>query len=160
MDRIIEKFIAGTRVFLAYGLAFLSIIVFLNTIGRYMFGSILWTMEISRFIYVYLIFIGAFLGFHENSHFVVDFIIKNFSKKVQNIVKIISDLIILSVLFLLLIGSVELLKINTKTITTILKIPYSFLYLPGVIFCVLTIIILLYDLYKTILSIRKISMES
>ena len=65
---------------LAINLAVLSCIVFINIILRYGFQtSILSVDELSRYLFVWLTFIGAIVAFMDNSHVQVTFLVEKLS---------------------------------------------------------------------------------
>ena len=62
---------------LAINLAVLSCIVFINIILRYGFQtSILSVDELSRYLFVWLTFIGAIVAFMDNAHVQVTFLVE------------------------------------------------------------------------------------
>lgn len=65
---------------LAINLAVLSCIVFINIILRYGFQtSILSVDELSRYLFVWLTFIGAIVAFMDNAHVQVTFLVEKLS---------------------------------------------------------------------------------
>lgn len=77
MKRILEAI-------LALIIAVLSCIVFINIILRYGFHtSILSVDELSRFLFVWLTFIGAIVAFMDGSHVQVSFLVEKLSPNNQ-----------------------------------------------------------------------------
>lgn len=67
---------------LAINLAVLSCIVFINIILRYGFQtSILSVDELSRYLFVWLTFIGAIVAFMDNAHVQVTFLVEKLSPR-------------------------------------------------------------------------------
>lgn len=67
---------------LAINLAVLSCIVFINIILRYGFQtSILSVDELSRYLFVWLTFIGAIVAFMDNTHVQVTFLVEKLSPR-------------------------------------------------------------------------------
>ena len=72
---------------LAINLAVLSCIVFINIILRYGFQtSILSVDELSRYLFVWLTFIGAIVAFMDNAHVQVTFLVEKLSPAFLNLI--------------------------------------------------------------------------
>ncbi len=62
-------------------LAIMSILVFGNVVLRYAFNSgITWSEEMARFLFIWLILIGAISTLKDNQHLGVDMLVKRLSK--------------------------------------------------------------------------------
>ncbi len=76
---------------LAINLAVLSCIVFINIILRYGFQtSILSVDELSRYLFVWLTFIGAIVAFMDNAHVQVTFLVEKLSPAWQRRVALVT----------------------------------------------------------------------
>lgn len=81
---------------LAINLAVLSCIVFINIILRYGFQtSILSVDELSRYLFVWLTFIGAIVAFMDNAHVQVTFLVEKLSPAWQRRVALVTHSLIL-----------------------------------------------------------------
>ena len=77
-------------------LALMSILVFLNVVLRYGFNSgISITEEISRYLFIWLAFLGAVLAFNENQHVSVTVLVNKLPPFGQAILKFITDMMML-----------------------------------------------------------------
>mgnify|MGYP000340985942 CR=1 FL=1 len=86
----------NTRSILAINLAVLSCIVFINIILRYWFQtSILSVDELSRYLFVWLTFIGAIVAFMDNAHVQVTFLVEKLSPAWQRRVALVTHSLIL-----------------------------------------------------------------
>ena len=142
---IISKII---DVIMMISLGIMSVIVFVNVILRYVFESgIAWSVELSQILFLVLVFFGAIQAFKENTHIQVDVLITKVPKLLQKILAIISNVIILYILYVLFRGSVQLVKENTVMTTPILGIPQSYIYAMGVI---LSVLISILTIMKTV----------
>lgn len=137
---------------LVVSLMSLCIIVFLNVILRSIFTSLTWTVEVSRFIFVYNILLASIIAMKENSHFVVDILVSHLPLKVRKILTFIGNLLILFSLYIILIGSWKLVIINKNAATAIAKIPQPLLYGAGVITALLMGIFVLKDIVNVFLK--------
>ncbi|MDF4192133.1 TRAP transporter small permease subunit, partial [Ligilactobacillus salivarius] len=78
-------------------LAVLSCIVFINIILRYGFQtSILSVDELSRYLFVWLTFIGAIVAFMDNAHVQVTFLVEKLSPAWQRRVALVTHSLILT----------------------------------------------------------------
>lgn len=86
---------------LAINLAVLSCIVFINIILRYGFQtSILSVDELSRYLFVWLTFIGAIVAFMDNAHVQVTFLVEKLSPAWQRRVALVTHSLILFMVML------------------------------------------------------------
>ncbi|MEE8365238.1 MAG: TRAP transporter small permease, partial [Gammaproteobacteria bacterium] len=99
MDTIEETSIA-----LCLGL--MTLITFANVIARYVFNSnILWALELTVFLFAWLVLMGASYGVKKHIHIGVDVVINAVSPGTRKIMAILSVAACLAFSILLLIGS-------------------------------------------------------
>ena len=147
---IISKMI---DVIMMIALGVMSIIVFVNVILRYIFESgISWSVELSQILFLVLVFLGAIQAYKENTHIQVDVLISKLPKIWQKILAVISNVIVLYILYVVFTGSIQLVKENTVMTTPILGIPQSYIYAMGVI---LSVIIAILTIIKTVQIFTK-----
>jgi TRAP-type C4-dicarboxylate transport system permease small subunit len=74
LRKLLSWYAAGLRALLALSVAILIVPVSLQIFSRYteLIPSYIWTEEMARFLFVWMIMIGAMLGIHEGRHFEVD----------------------------------------------------------------------------------------
>lgn len=115
-------------------LALMAIFVFGNVILRYFFHSgWTWAEEISRILFIWLIFLGSILAFKDNEHLGVDTLVKKLSPNGQKILYVVNCLIILVTLGMTLHGSWYLTLLNVDQSTPALGIPYAYVYSSGIV---------------------------
>ena len=69
MKNFTEKLFNGIQLLLGTMLAVMIALVFLNVILRFFFNSgLVWSEEVSRYVFVYVIYIGAIVAMKENAH--------------------------------------------------------------------------------------------
>lgn len=116
----------------------LVIVVFSNAISRYFLNiSIPWADEASRFMFIWVSFLGAILAFQSKEHMKFTLVINSVSKRWAYIFKAIASLVTLGILLLLIIGGVTLVTKNMDWFTPALEIPYGIVYLIVPISCVI-----------------------
>jgi len=72
--KIVDGYAAALRVLLAAAVGVLIFPVSLQIFSRYtdLIPSYIWTEEMARFLFIWMVMIGAMLGIHEGRHFEVD----------------------------------------------------------------------------------------
>lgn len=111
----------------------MTCLVIMNVILRYVFNSGLsWSEEASRFLYIWVTFLGAILandaGLH-GEHMRMDFIVDMFHGVPRKIVEIAAYLIILGLLVCLLMGGIEVTTGTWAMKTSALEIPKGAVYM-------------------------------
>lgn len=115
-------------------LAVMSILVFINVVLRYGFhSSISMTEELSRYLFVWLTFLGAILAFSENQHVRVTMIIDKLSPRRKQIVSFLTDGLMLYCCYLILMGSWVQFQLNINNIAPISGIPIGVNFLASII---------------------------
>ncbi|MET1030502.1 TRAP transporter small permease, partial [Domibacillus tundrae] len=103
MNKISRYFENTLNIFMAVALAVMVVLVFGNVVLRYAFNSgITWSEEMSRYLFIWLTFLGAIGAFKNKEHLGVDMLVKRLPNKMKRLVIVISDLMILFVLILVL----------------------------------------------------------
>ncbi|MDO5715531.1 MAG: TRAP transporter small permease [Tissierellia bacterium] len=112
MRRILEKYNIFEERILVISLVLNVLIVFLQIIMRSIFNmSISWSEELSRYIFIWQIWLGVSIAYNYDQHLKVDLIYNIFhSKRAHRIIKISVNLIWLAFNIFLLIRGVELLR--------------------------------------------------
>lgn len=119
---------------IALTLAIMSILVFGNVVLRYAFNSgITWSEEMSRFLFVWMVFLGAIAALKDNMHLGVDLVVNALPLKLKKVVFIISNLLVLYILWLLLEGSWKMTVLNMNSTAPATGVPLSFLYGIGLV---------------------------
>lgn len=89
------------------------IFVMLSTVFRYFeLGSLTWAEEASRYLMIWLAFAGIGLGFKNNTHLGLSFIVKKFNFKVQKFFHYLRALLILT--FGLIVTYYSMILVNTQ----------------------------------------------
>lgn len=142
MKTFIDKLFKGIDYMTGILTGLMVFFVFLNVVLRTLFNSgLTWSEELSRYLFVYVTYIGAISAMHANAHLGVDTLISRVGPKVQLIFYIISQSCIAVLMGILVHGSVKMVIQNTASKTAALGIPYSVLYSAGII-CGVSILIL------------------
>lgn len=69
---------------MAFFLALMTILTFVQVVLRYVFNSgLVWSLEATVFAFGWLVLIGASSGIRTNTHIVVDFVVESLSPKLR-----------------------------------------------------------------------------
>ncbi|MFT0545564.1 TRAP transporter small permease [Allopusillimonas ginsengisoli] len=115
-------------------LAVMAVIVFLNVVLRYAFHSGIGGAEdISRFLFVWLSFIGAVAAMATHGHLGVDILVQKLPRSGRRIAGVVSHILMIVALFMLTYGSWKQMLINNDTMAMgAIAYPLSWNYAAGV----------------------------
>jgi len=121
-DKLLEYFVSVLMILM-------TVIVLMQIIFRVFFNiSIFWTFEVSTFMFTWIIFLGAAIGFKRKSHFSISLVVEKFSPK---IIKFFDKFIIIVVtIFLVIVIKYgwDLMIVTRYQISPSLRIPMSIIY--------------------------------
>ena len=108
--------------------------VFLNVVLRYGFNSgITVSEEGSRFLFIWLTFLGAFLAMKGKGHIGVDTLIKHLPMLGKRICAIVSDVLVLMCCVLFFVGSWRQTVINLRVASPVMEVPMAIIYSAGLV---------------------------
>ncbi|NEU30832.1 TRAP transporter small permease [bacterium LRH843] len=118
------------------------VLVFLNVVLRYGFDSgITESEELSRYLFVWIVFLGAMIAHKEKGHLGVDLLIGALPAKVQKVMYTIVNIIVIGVLVIVIDGSLKMVAINSNSYGPATGIPLSILFYAGLLASVSMIIL-------------------
>ena len=151
MTRLVEGYFWLLKALIALFLAIMVVLVFGNVVLRYAFNSgITVSEEVSRWLFVWLTFLGAIVAMREHGHLGVDSLVKRLPTGGKKAALIVSQLLMLYVTWLLLQGSWEQTMINWDVAAPASGLSTGLFYGVGIVFAVSTGVILLADLYRAV----------
>lgn len=134
MNKFLDKLFKGIDYFTGILTGLMVLFVFLNVVLRIVFNSgLTWSEELSRYLFVFVTYIGAISAMRANGHMTVDFLISKVKPQLQMVMYIVSQTLIAILMVILVHGSFKMVLQNTASKTAVLGIPYSVLYFSGVI---------------------------
>ena len=139
---MVKKLIDGYCHFLSYfiaaALALMVVLVFGNVFMRYAFNSgFSVSEELSRWLFVWVTFMGAVVALRTNSHLGTDILVGRLGPKGKKFCMGISLVLMLFCLWLLFRGSYEQAVINWDTTSAVMEVSVSYFYASGMVFAVL-----------------------
>jgi TRAP-type C4-dicarboxylate transport system permease small subunit len=151
MNMIVEGYFKLLKILIALFLAIMVVLVFGNVVLRYAFNSgITVSEELSRWLFVWLTFLGAIVALRARGHLGVDTLVKRLPNVGKRACLIVSQVLMLYATWLLLQGSWEQTLINWDVAAPASGLSTGWFYGVGVVFGISTGLILLADLYRTV----------
>ncbi|MBB6448645.1 TRAP-type C4-dicarboxylate transport system permease small subunit [Geomicrobium halophilum] len=118
------------------------ILVFFNVVLRYGFSSgITWSEEMGRYLFVWIVFLGAIVAYKDKAHLGVDIVIGALPRGPQKVLYTINNLIVIATLGLFIYGGVQMFEIASNNHGPATGIPLSFLYSAGLISAITMLIL-------------------
>jgi TRAP-type transport system small permease protein len=151
MGKIVEGYFHLLKFLIVLCLALMVILVFGNVVLRYGFNTgISISEELSRWLFVYVTFLGAIIAMREHAHLGVDSLVRRLSPNGKKICFIVSQLLMLFATWLFLQGSWLQTNINLDNSAPVSGLSVGIVYAAGIIFSVSVGFILLADLYRVV----------
>ena len=129
-------------------LALMVVLVFGNVVLRYGFNSgITVSEELSRWLFVWLTFLGAIVALKEHGHLGSDMLVSRLPVVGKKIVLAVGHALMLYITWLLFSGSLAQARINSDVEAPVTGLPMAVLYSAGVVFAVCSGFFLSYELW-------------
>ena len=113
MNLTINRICRGIEALIAFMLAVMVVLVFGNVVLRYGFNSgITVSEEVSRWLFIWMTFLGAVVALKEHGHLGVDMVVQRLPKAGKKACLAIGHVVMLYVVWLLFQGSVAQARIN------------------------------------------------
>lgn len=153
MTRIVDGFFQLLKFALVLGLALMVVLVFGNVVLRYGFNlGITVSEELSRFLFVWITFIGAIVAMREHAHLGVDTLVKRLPAAGKKLCLVASQCLMLYATWLFLQGSWEQTQISLDVNATapVTGMSMAMFYGVGVVFSVCAGALLINNLYRVL----------
>jgi len=134
---------------IAAALALMVVLVFGNVFMRYAFNSgFTLSEELSRWLFVWLTFMGAVVALRSKSHLGTDMLVGKLGPFGKKLCMGLSLMLMLYCLWLLFKGSYEQTLINLTSTSAVMEVSMAWFYASGMVFSVLGAPIILNDLWR------------
>lgn len=148
-----EKFIDGYCTLIGYliagMLAVMVALVFGNVFMRYAFNSgFTLSEELSRWLFVWLTFLGAVVALRSNAHLGTDMLVGKLGPKGKRVCMTVSLLLMLYCVWLIFKGSYDQTVVNWDSTSAVMETSMGYFYASGVMFAVLASLVILSDLWR------------
>ena len=150
---MVKKLIDGYCQFLSYfiaaALALMVVLVFGNVFMRYAFNSgFSVSEELSRWLFVWVTFMGAVVALRTNSHLGTDMLVGRLGRRGKQFCLALAYLAMLGVCWLVFRGALEQTRINWETTSAVMEVSMAWFYASGMVFAVLGALVVLRDLLR------------
>jgi TRAP-type C4-dicarboxylate transport system permease small subunit len=150
---LLEKFLGGfckiLSMVMAACLAVMVVLVFGNVVMRYGFNSgIALSEELSRWLFVWMTFMGAIVALKEHGHLGTDMLVGKLGPRCKKFCLALSYALMLFICWLLYSGAYQQTLINWDSTSAVMEVSMAWIYAPGVVFAVLGGLILLAELLR------------
>jgi TRAP-type C4-dicarboxylate transport system permease small subunit len=150
----------GIEVLIAFFLAVMIALVFINVVLRYGFSmGFAWSEEISRLSFIYLVYLGAIGAMRDNQHLIIDSILTRIQPLAQKAVFLLVQGGIIWVMVILSQGSWQLVIQNLEDRWVATQFPVFLVFGVGLVTGVAIIMLSLANIYRLVvlkLSVRDL----
>lgn len=130
-------------------LVLMVVLVFTNVVLRYAFNSgISISEELSRWLFVWMIFLGSYVGLHEHGHLGTDSLVSRLPLRGKKFCLVLGHLIMLYMCWMLFSGTWAQLKINLETTSPVMGASMAIFFGSGLVFATLGALSLVNELVK------------
>lgn len=136
----------------------MSIIIFIQVIMRYAFeNSLVWSEELSRYMFIWLIYFAVSYTARREKHIRIDAAINLYPKKLRPYVEILSEIIVLGFSIFIAVTAVTVYQKITWSgqISPAMRIPMQYVYAAPLIGFVLTAIRQLQCIVRRVKAIKN-----
>ena len=132
-------------------LALMVVLVFGNVVLRYAANSgITVSEELSRWLFVWMTFLGAIVAIKEHAHLGTDMLVGRLGPKGKRICLVTGQALMLYTTWLLFSGSLAQARINWDVEAPVTGLSVAIFYSSGIVFAVSAGVLLLRELWRTV----------
>lgn len=147
---IVNKYLRNIAVIAMGGMLF---VIFGQVIARYVFhNSLVFSEELARYLFVYVVFFGAATIMRNNGHIIMEALTSQLKGKVAKYTQIIAFLCTLLFLIIIFYYGIRMTMISSNQISPALRISMSYVYIAMPIAAFIMIcntLVLIYDTLKS-----------
>lgn len=150
-DKLIERSCRVIDALTVVCLALMVVMVFGNVVLRYVFNSgITVSEELSRWLFVWMTFLGAIVAVREHGHLGTDVVVGRLGERGRRVCLALSYVVMLAINVLLFQGSLAQTRINADVEAPVSGLPMGVVYASGVVFAVLSSLLILRELWRVV----------
>ena len=151
MTRILDGYCRVLEAVIALMLAVMVVLVFGNVVMRYAFNSgITVSEEVSRWLFVWLTFLGAIVALKGHGHLGSDMLVSRLPIAGKKACLVLGHLLMLYITWLLFSGSLAQARINWDVEAPVTGASVAIFYGAGVVFAVSAGVLLLRDTWRAL----------
>lgn len=135
MTTIVDLYFRLLKLIIVLCMLGMVVMVFGNVVMRYAFNSgITVSEELSRWLFVLMVFLGALVALRDRSHLGLDLLIKKLPAVGRNLCLAVGHLLMLYIAWLILSGSWQQARINLDVVAPASGLSMAWFYGIGVLF--------------------------
>ena len=151
MNRLLDAYCRALDAVCALLMGSMVVLVFGNVVLRYSFNTgMLISEEISRWMFVWMVFTGAVVVMRERGHMGTDMVVVRLPVWAQRLCLVVVQLIMLYITWLIFTGSWGQVMVNRETEAPVSGLSVSIFYFAGVLFAASTLLILLHQFWLNV----------
>ncbi|AVS64764.1 C4-dicarboxylate ABC transporter permease [Paracidovorax avenae] len=151
MKRWMDRYCRMLDFLMAGALAVMVVMVFGNVVLRYAFNTgITVSEEVSRWLFVWLTFLGAVVAMKDHAHLGVDMLLGRLPDGAKKACVVTGQVLMLWVCWLVFSGSWTQTQLNMDVTAPTTGWSMGYFYFAGVVFAVSAAVFLLYDLWRVL----------
>ena len=148
---LVDRLSKVLEALIALCLALMVIMVFGNVVLRYAFNSgIAASEEVSRWLFVWLTFLGAIVALKEHGHLGSDMLVSRLPLWGKKLCLVVGQLLMLYITWLLFEGSLAQVKINWDVEAPVTGASMAVVYSAGLVFSVAAMGLLLREMWRAV----------
>lgn len=151
LEKLIDGYCRLIGYLIAAMLAVMVVLVFGNVFMRYAFNSgFTVSEELSRWLFVWLTFLGAVVALRNNGHLGTDMLVGRLGPTGKRVCMGVSLLLMMYCLWLIFKGSYDQTVVNWDSTSAVMEVSMGWFYASGMALSVLGGLIILSDLWRLI----------
>lgn len=151
MNKLVNLFCRSLEWVMVALLAVMVLLVFGNVVLRYAFSSgITVSEELSRWLFVWMCFLGAIVAVKEHAHLGTDMLVARLGRGGRRACLVLVQLSMLFINGLLLRGAWQQMVINLEVEAPVTGLSMGLFYASGVVFAVFAGLLVLRELWRTL----------
>ncbi|MDB5742362.1 MAG: Tripartite ATP-independent periplasmic transporter, DctQ component [Polaromonas sp.] len=151
MKKWIDRYCQFLGYLIAAALAVMVVLVFGNVVLRYAMNSgIAVSEELSRWLFVWLTFLGGIVALNEGAHLGTDTLVSRLPVRGKKICLVLAHVLMLFICWLLFKGALDQVRINWESTSAAMETSMAYFYGCGVVFAVSGAVILLSNLWRLV----------
>jgi TRAP-type C4-dicarboxylate transport system permease small subunit len=151
LQKLINQYCRFLSVLMVAALVAMVVLVFTNVFLRYAFNSgIAVSEELSRWLFVWLTFMGAVVALNENGHLGTDAFVSKLPLWGKKICLGIGHVLMLYIAWLIFQGTLEQVKINWTSTSAAMEVSMAIFYGCGLVFAASAGVILLNQMWRLV----------
>ena len=151
VQKLINGYCRALAWLMVISLALMVVMVFGNVVMRYVFNSgLTLSEELSRWLFVWLTFMGGVVALNERAHLGTDTLISRLPRGGKKLCLMIALVLMLVCCWLIFKGALEQVKINWDSTSAVMETSMGYFYASGMVFAVLAAPVLLLQLLRLV----------